>query len=118
MNPYVPVIVMMILAGILAVAMVTISMLFGPRRPSDTKGSPYECGITPVGDARERFSVRFYLVAILFVMFDVEAAFLYPWAVVFGKLKLFGFIEMAIFIAIVFVGYVYAWKKGALDWRT
>lgn len=117
MNPYVPILVMMILAGILAVVMVAMSMLFGPRRPTETKQGPYECGITPVGDARERFSVRFYLVAILFVMFDVEAAFLYPWAVVFDKLKLFGFIEMAIFIAIVFVGYLYAWKKGALDWK-
>jgi NADH-quinone oxidoreductase subunit A len=77
---------------------------------------PYECGITPVGNARERFSVKFYLVGMLFIVFDIEAIFLYPWAVVYRELKMFGFVEMLIFIVLILSGFYYIWKKGALDW--
>ena len=100
----------------LAGAIVTLSALLGKHRPSKTKLQAYECGITPTGDARQRFSVKFYLVAMLFILFDVEAVFLYPWAVVFRELKMFGFWEMLIYIGIVLVGFFYVWKKGVLDW--
>src|SRR5207344_3064653 len=97
--------------------------LFGYRRPSRVKAQPYECGITPTGDAREPFSVKFYLVAMVFILFDVEAIFLYPWAYIFKDLarnvetRWFGFIEMMMYVAILLVGYIYLWKKGALDWN-
>jgi NADH-quinone oxidoreductase subunit A len=100
----------------LAGAIVALSALLGKHRPSQTKLQAYECGITPTGDARQRFSVKFYLVAMLFILFDVEAVFLYPWAVVFRELKMFGFWEMLIYIGIVLVGFFYVWKKGVLDW--
>jgi NADH-quinone oxidoreductase subunit A len=78
---------------------------------------PYECGMDPFGEARARFSIKFYLVAVLFIIFDIEAVFLYPWAVIFRELKIFGLMEMAVFIAILLVGFVYVWKKGALEWE-
>jgi NADH-quinone oxidoreductase subunit A len=102
--------------GILATVIVLLSWLIGFRRPTRAKLSPYECGMTPVGDTRERFSVRFYLVGMLFILFDVEAVFLYPWAVILRDLKMFGFWEMLVYIAIVLVGFFYVWKKGVLDW--
>jgi NADH-quinone oxidoreductase subunit A len=102
----------------LASAIVLLSWFIGYRRPTRAKMSPYECGMTPVGDARERFSVKFYLVAMLFILFDVEAVFLYPWAVILRELKMFGFWEMLVYIGIVLVGFVYIWKKGVLDWGT
>ena len=80
------------------------------------KDMPYECGITPVGDARQRFSVKFYLVAMLFIVFDIESIFLYPWAVVYRELKMFAFVEMLLFIVLILAGFFYIWKKGALDW--
>ena len=100
----------------LAAAILGMSAWVGVKRRSREKLSPYECGIAPVGDARERFSVSFYLVGMLFILFDVEAAFLYPWAVVFRDLKWYGFVEMFLYIIILLAGYVYIWKKGALDW--
>src|SRR5262249_60259889 len=90
--------------------------LLGTRKPARAKLSPYECGMHPVGVARERFSVKFYLVAMLFILFDVEAVFLYPWAVILRDLKMFGFWEMLVYIAVVLVGFFYVWKKGVLDW--
>jgi len=102
-----------LLAGILA----SLSVLVGWRRPSRAKQLPYECGMEPTGDAREPFSVKFYLVAMVFILFDVEAIFLYPWAYIFRELKWFGFVEMVLYIAILLVGYLYLWKKGALDWN-
>ena len=93
-----------------------LSYLLGPRHPSKVKLNAYECGIEPTGDARQRFSVKFFLVAMVFILFDVEVIFLYPWAVTFFKLGLIGLIEMLIFIALFVVAYVYAWKKGALEW--
>jgi NADH-quinone oxidoreductase subunit A len=100
----------------LAAAILGMSAWVGVKRPTREKLSPYECGIQPVGDARERFSVGFYLVGMLFILFDVEAVFLYPWAVVYKQLRWFGFLEMFLYIVILLAGYVYIWKKGALDW--
>lgn len=118
---YLPLLIHFLIAGALATGMVLLSWIIGYRRPTRAKLSPYECGMTPVGDARERFSVRFYLVAMLFILFDVEAVFLYPWAIILKELKamgqgLFAISEMFIYIAIVLVGFFYIWKKGVLDW--
>lgn len=115
---YFPVLVQTILAVLVAGALVTLSFVLGKRVKDRVKESPYECGIAPTGTARERFSVKFYLVAIVFILFDIEAVFLYPWAVVYRELKMFAFIEMLLFIALVLVGFVYVWKKGALDWSS
>ncbi len=118
---YFPILVHLIVVVAIAAAILGLSAWVGVKRPSREKLSPYECGIAPVGDARERFSVSFYLVGMLFILFDVEAVFLYPWAVVYRNLmnsglKWFGFLEMLVYIAILLAGYVYIWKKGALDW--
>ena len=113
---YVPLLVHFIFAVGLASAIVILSALLGKHRPSTVKGRPYECGIEPTGDARGRFSVKFYLVAMLFILFDVEAVFLYPWAVLLRELKMFGFWEMLLYVAVILVGFFYIWKKGALDW--
>ena len=94
------------------------SYILGVKKPNPRKLAPYECGVTaPIGSARERFSVKFYLVAMLFLLFDIEAVFLFPWAVVYRDLNLFGFFEMLLFILAVLAGYIYAWKKGALEWE-
>ena len=114
---YLPLLIHLIVVGVVAGAIVTLSWIIGYRRPTRAKMSPYECGMTPVGDARERFSVKFYLVAMLFILFDVEAVFLYPWAVILKELKMFGFWEMLIYIFIVSIGLFYVWKKGVLDWN-
>jgi NADH-quinone oxidoreductase subunit A len=102
----------------LAVAggMIGASSLIGRKVKDYVKDSPYESGMTPVGDARERFSVKFYLVAMVFILFDIEAIFLYPWAVVYRELKFFAFTEMLVFIVLVLCGFFYIWKKGVLDW--
>jgi NADH-quinone oxidoreductase subunit A len=118
---YLPLLIHFLIAGALATGMVLLSWIIGYRRPTRAKLSPYECGMTPVGDARERFSVKFYLVAMLFILFDVEAVFLYPWAIILKELKamgqgVFAISEMFIYIAIVLVGFFYIWKKGVLDW--
>lgn len=113
---YFPILVHSIIVVGIAAAILGLSAWVGTKRPSREKLSPYECGIEPVGDARERFSVSFYLVGMLFILFDVEAVFLYPWAVVYKGLKWFGFMEMFLYIAILLAGYLYIWKKGALDW--
>jgi NADH-quinone oxidoreductase subunit A len=117
---YIPILVMLILATAIAFVMVIGSALLGPKKPTVRKRSTYECGMTPVGSARERFPVKFYLVAMLFIIFDIETIFLYPWAVTFGSsvrsVKLFNLAEMAVFVAILFVGYFYMLGRGALDW--
>ena len=100
--------------GIVSLIMSTV---FGVQKPDARKLSPYECGMNPIGTARERFSVKFYLVAMLFLLFDIEAVFLFPWAVVYRDLKLFGFFEMLLFIVAILAGYIYVWKKGALEWE-
>lgn len=114
---YLPVLVFMLLASAIGIGILIFASLLRPRRPYSEKLMPYESGITPVGEPRYRFSVRFYIIAMLFVVFDVEAIFLYPWAVVFDKLGLFAFIEMVIFIVILLIGYLYAWKKEAFKWE-
>jgi NADH-quinone oxidoreductase subunit A len=113
---YLPLLIHILAASVVASAIVLLSWLLGKRRPTRAKLSPYECGMTPVGDARERVSVKFYLVAMLFILFDVEAVFLYPWAVILRDLKMFGFFEMLVYIAVILVGFFYVWKKGVLDW--
>lgn len=114
---YAPLLIHLIVAMGLAGAILLLSYLVGYRRPSRAKLQPYECGVQPTGDAREPFSVKFYVVAMVFILFDVEAIFLYPWAYVYRELQWFGFVEMLLYILILFVGYVYLWKKGALDWN-
>jgi NADH-quinone oxidoreductase subunit A len=116
MREYVPVLLFLLVAIAFAGGTIGLSSIIVPRRRNSIKNSAYECGVEPVGDARERFSVKFYLVAVLFILFDIEAVFLYPWAVAFRQLGLYGLIEMALFIVILFVGYVYLLKKRALEW--
>jgi len=113
-----PVLVQIAIAVLVAAALVAISRFLGQRVKDRVKDSPYECGIVPTGSARERFSVKFYLVAIVFILFDIEAVFLYPWAVVYRELKMFAFVEMFLFIALILSGFFYIWKKGALDWSS
>ena len=116
LQSYLPILIQGLLAAAVAGAILGVSRLVGVKRPTQKKLSPYECGIAPVGDARERFSISFYLVGMLFILFDVEAVFLDPWAVVCKSLKWFGFVEMSVFIVILLAGYLYLWKKRALDW--
>ena len=111
-----PVLIQIIIALGVATAMIGLSALLGKRVRDPVKSSPYESGMRPVGNARERFSVRFYLVAMVFILFDIEAIFLYPWAIVYRQLKLFGFLEMLLFIVLVLCGFYYIWKKGVLNW--
>src|SRR5436305_6135568 len=113
---YFPVLVQGIIAIGLATVLIALSYVFGKRVRNKIKDTPYESGITPTGDARSRFSVKFYLVAMLFILFDIEAIFLYPWAVVYRELKMFGFVEMLVFVVLILSGFFYIWKKGALDW--
>ncbi len=116
MTTWFPVLVTLVVGGVVVGVMVSINALIGPKRPSAIKGEAFECGNPPSGSAWGRFSVRFYLTALLFLVFDVEVIFLYPWAVELRKLGMFGFVEALIFIAILFVGLIYAWERGALDW--
>jgi NADH-quinone oxidoreductase subunit A len=115
MEQYVPVVIALVFGGVIAGAMVFASNLLGPKKHTPVKDEPFECGNPSSGTAWGRFSVKFYLVAILFIVFDVEVVFMYPWAVVFRRLGLFGFIEMFIFVLILAVGLVYIIKKGALE---
>ena len=117
MREYVP---LVLLAGFVifnAVMMLGLSQVLSPTRPTKVKASPYESGMPPLGDTHERFSVRFYMVAMLFIIFDIETVFMIPWAVAFRQLGLLGLVEMVIFVVILLVGYVYAWKRGALNWE-
>ena len=113
---YFPVLLQALVAMLLAAGLLTVSYLLGKRVRNRVKDMPYESGIVPTGDARQRFSVKFYLVAMLFILFDIEAIFLYPWAVVYRELGMPGFIEMLVFVILILSGFFYIWKKGALDW--
>jgi len=115
-NEYLPLLILIVIAAVFAVIALAVPALFGPKRTTPTRLEPYESGMLPYGDARRRFPVQYYVVAVLFILFDIEVIFLYPWAVMLGQLKVFGLIEMAIFFAILLVGFVYVWRKGALDW--
>lgn len=121
LDSYAPLLIQFLAAAGLSGAILLVSALVGRHRPTRAKEQPYECGIRPTGNAREPFSVQFYLVAMLFILFDIEAIFLYPWALVYHELRefgrLFGFVEMLIYVLILLAGYVYLWKKGALDWN-
>ena len=117
LETYLPILVLVAIAFAFAIGSVVMSRLVGQKKPSLVKLAPYECGMPLFGTARQRFSVKFYIVAMLFIVFDIEAVFLYPWAVMFKRLGIFGFVEMGVFILILLVGYVYVWKKGALEWE-
>jgi NADH-quinone oxidoreductase subunit A len=116
MLQYLPILVLLVVAIGIAVGQIAISAVLGPKKPSAEKNAPYECGIIPAEDARKSVWVRFYLIGMLFILFDMETVFLYPWAVLYRKLGLLGLIEMGTFLIILLIGYVYAWKKGALTW--
>lgn len=116
LSAYIPILMHFVAIVAIAAGMLGLSWWVGVKRPNKEKLSPYECGITPVGDARGSFSVSFYLIGMLFILFDVEAVFLYPWAVVYKSLGWLGFIAMAVYIFILVAAYIYIWKKGALDW--
>lgn len=114
---YFPIVVLFIISLGLAVLVIILGHAFGPKRPTPRKSQPYESGMRPIGPGARRVPVHFYLVAVLFILFDIEVVFFLPWAVAFNQLGVFGLIEMFIFIVILLVGFVYAWKKGALEWE-
>ena len=116
MNGFVAILIMIGLGAGFAGGSVLLSQFLGPRKPTPEKSAPYECGMPPVGDARERQSVKFYLVAMVFLLFDIEVAFLYPWAIAFRELGLFGFWQVLTFFALLSTGYLYVWRRGAFDW--
>lgn|SRR5574340_185883 len=117
MIEYAPILVMMCFAVLIACLIVGASHILGHRINKKTKLSTYECGMQTIGPTRMKMNIRYYIVAMLFLIFDIEIMFLYPWAVVTGSLKMFGFVEMLIFVIILFIGYLYVWKKGALEWE-
>jgi NADH-quinone oxidoreductase subunit A len=114
---YAPIAVLLVLSTGLAVLVIIIGHTFGPKRPSERKSLPYESGMVPIGPGTRRMPVRFYLIAVLFILFDIEVVFFLPWAIAFKNLGVFGLIEMFIFVSVLLVGYAYAWKKGALEWE-
>ena len=116
MVQYLPIFIFVAVAVSFPVVTFVASRLLRPFRPNRTKYKPYECGIEPMTEARDRYSVQYYIISVLFVIFDVEMIFLFPWAVRYRELAFFGFMEMLVFILILVVGYAYAWKKGALEW--
>ena len=116
-HPYFPLVILFIFAGIVVLGFLLIAQFIGPKNLNPAKEEPFESGNPPKGDARIRFSVKFYLVAMLFLIFDIEVVFLYPWAILFRRLGLLGLVEMGIFLTILVIGFLYAWKKGALEWE-
>ena len=117
LNEYLSIIIFLALALILSIGFIFVNFIFSPKKPDPEKLSTYECGFEPFNDSRMEFDVRFYLVAILFIIFDLEIAFLFPWAISLGKIGLLGFLSMMIFLFILTIGFIYEWKKGALDWE-
>ncbi len=117
LDNYFPVLLFIVVALAMGVAPLVLGRLLGPHRPDTAKNSPYECGFEAFEDARMKFDVRYYLVAILFILFDLEIAFLFPWAMVLREIGLFGFVSMMVFLAILVVGFIYEWMKGALEWE-
>ena len=116
LGSYAPILLHLILAAAISGAIILLSWLVGERKPNPNKMAAYECGILPTGDARQPVAVKFYLVAMLFILFDVEAVFLFPWAVIYRTLGWYGFVEMFLYMVVLFAGYIYLWKKGAFDW--
>ena len=117
LKDYLPNILFLVIALILSAGFILINFLLSPNNPDPEKLSAYECGFEPFNDSRMEFDVRFYLVAILFIIFDLEIAFLFPWAISLGAIGVFGFVSMMIFLFILTIGFIYEWKKGALDWE-
>lgn len=113
---YFPILILIVVAAVFAVIALAVPAVFGPRRATKARLEPYESGMLPYTDARRRFPVQYYVIAVLFILFDIEVIFLYPWAVILRQLKLFGLIEMGIFLLILLVGFAYAWRKDALEW--
>ena len=116
LRPYLPIAVLLLVTTVLAFTVIGLSALLGPRRGSRRKLMPYESGMTPIGSAMRRMPVRFYLIAMIFILFDIEVVFLIPFALIFRDLRIFGLIEMGVFVLILLVGYIYAWKTGAFTW--
>ena len=117
LRDYLPVLLQIIVVALFAVSALLVSILVGKRgRRTRAKDTAYECGMIPQGEVQPRFTVKFYLVAMLFILFDIEAIFLYPWVVVYRELKMFAFVEMLLFVVLILAGFLYVWKKGALDW--
>ena len=114
---FLPVVILLVLGTGMAAGLLIVSSLLGQKKPAPEKNDAYECGVPLFEGARKRYSIKFFIVAVMFILFDIEVAFLYPWAVFFRKLGLFGFVEMAIFVIILLVGFVYIWRKGALEWE-
>ena len=117
LKDYFSIILFLLISLILSCGFILLNFIFSPKKPDPEKLSPYECGFEPFNDSRMEFDIRFYLVAILFIIFDLEIAFLFPWAITLGKIGIFGFISMMIFLSILTIGFIYEWKKGALDWE-
>ena len=117
LKDYLPIILFLFIALGLSIAFIVANFVFSPKNPDPEKLSPYECGFEPFEDSRMEFDVRFYLVAILFIIFDLEIAFLFPWAISLSKIGLLGFLSMMLFLFILTIGFIYEWKKGALDWE-
>ena len=116
MEGFAPILIMIVLGAGFAAGSLLLSQFVGPRKPTPEKSAPYECGMPPVGDARERQSVKFYLVAMIFLLFDIEVAFLYPWAIAFRSLGTTGYWQIVTFFALLATGYIYVWRKGVFDW--
>jgi len=117
LGEYLPILLFLIVSTGIGIALLVLGTLLGPRRPDSEKLSPYECGFEAFEDARMRFDVRYYLIAILFIAFDLEIAFVFPWAIIFRSLGMTGLVEMGIFLGLLVLGFVYVWKKGALEWE-
>lgn len=113
---YLPILILILVAAVFAAIALGLPAVLGPKRTTKTRLEPYESGMLPYSDARRRFPVQYYVIAVLFILFDIEVIFLYPWAVLLRQLKLFGLIEMGVFLLILLVGYFYVWRKGALEW--
>ena len=114
---YLPILLFLIISIILSVGLLSLSFILSPKKPSNEKLSPYECGFEPFDDARTKFDIRFYLVALLFIIFDLEVVFLFPWAISLENIGIFGYLSMMIFLIILTIGFIYEWKKGALEWE-
>ena len=117
LEEYLPILLFLIVSLIFSVGALSLSFVLSPKKPNDEKLSPYECGFEPFDDARTKFDIRFYLVALLFIIFDLEVAFLFPWAISLENICLFGYFSMMIFLIILTIGFIYEWKKGALEWE-
>ena len=117
LGAYLPILLFLVVGAIIGIAPILIGMLLGPNRPDPEKLSPYECGFEAFDDARRRFDIRFYLVSILFIIFDLEVAFLFPWAISLKRIGAFGFWSMLVFLGVLTIGFIYEWKKGALEWE-